>query len=227
MPSVALSPPDPDQGEEQFERPIRKRHLMFCRQVAMGMVPYQAYRRYCAGRANTRTANLRTCTEQAYRFCQRWAGYIAALRDKLAKAIDQATIVSKVELLQWHSRAIRTPAELAASPDSDLATVIITETPEGRIIKTQGPSKADSAAALAKLAGFDAPQQIEVNHTVDVSPAWVKLQQLRSQARLNATDLRLEQGLTLDGLVESINSQGDSPAPAPLSIALAPEEPEE
>ncbi len=98
---------------------------------------------------------------------------------------------------------------------------IITETEQGTITKLKSVSKLDAAAQLSKLLGLDAPQQIEVTHQVELSPAWVRLQALRGNKAAIGT------GLVLDGCVESINSQGDSPAPAPLSIALAPEEPEE
>lgn len=168
----------------QYAVPTRKRHLMFCRQVAMGMEPSKAYRKYCAGAyRKAGIANRQTCFEQATRFSRRWGEYIADLRNKLRAQIDQQTIASKVELLQWHTRALRTPGELAADPESDLATVTVIDGPDGKTVKVQGPSKADHAAAIAKLAGFDAPQQVQVTHALADSPALARLGSIVQNAR--------------------------------------------
>ncbi len=119
--------------------------------------------------------------------------------------------------MQYLSRAVTTPiAEI--DENSDLCQEkTITETEQGTITKLRSVNKLDAASQLCKVAGFDAPQLIQVTHEVIESPAWTRLQALR---QLRDRSVLIEVGQSIDG-------QTNSQAPAPLSIALAPEEPEE
>ena len=188
-------------AEEPIRRPHLKHWIKFCMAVANGEAQVPAYRKYVSKRATPASA-----AGLASRIACHFGAYIASLRRRIADQIEHHSIASKVELLQWHTRAIRTPAELAATADSDLATVTVTTTPDGPVTKIQGPSKADHAQAIAKLAGFDAPQQVQVEHIITDSPA------LRMIARLkqgNEQKLSIEPVKALDCRVESIDPAKD------------------
>ncbi len=150
---------------ESFERPIRKRHLVFCRQVALGMSPCLAYKKYCLVRKSK--VNPNTCMEQSSRYITRWHGYISSLRSKLAVAMDNAAIAQRVEMLAARTFIHRAPAEILAQPDSPFAKVstIIVEGPEGTTTttKVEGPDKLENASAIEKMAGYNEAEKVEHN----------------------------------------------------------------
>ena len=163
--------------DQPIRRPKHRRWQKFCQAVATGQSQLAAYHRHIS-----RPPRERTAYEHACRLAGQFSAYIASLRRRIMEAADHDFIASKAELMMRDTRIIRTPGELAATAESDLATVTVTHTPDGTVTKIQGPDKDSAAARLVKTAGYDAPQQIQVSHQIIENPALARLMQLSRQA---------------------------------------------
>ncbi len=159
---------------DNFPKPHFSRHRAFCRALALGTMSQQdAYKRYVRARGG---GNLTTMKVNGCILARKFGQYIAQLREKLHVAGDAAFIADKTELMQRDTRTIRAQAMEAANPESDLATVTIIDGPDGRTVKSVGPSKDEAAQRLIKMRGYDAPAQVHVSHALIESPALALLE---------------------------------------------------
>lgn len=178
-----------DQAAQQtIARPVSRKHRAFCRAVANGMVQAEAYRRYVSSAGEH-------ANKMGWALAHRFKETIAIHRTKLESLAEHASIASKFELMQYLTRAVRTPivhidehsdlcqeriiieTEVESQSDeveggaNDGATIKdnITHT----TLKLKSVNKLDAASQLSKLAGYDAPQlhQHQHLHAVVDTPA--------------------------------------------------------
>lgn len=136
----------------------------FARLVASGLSQSEAYRRTYPGKvkANTVWSNASTLHSKV---SQRVVELRATME---AAGEDKEWVASKTELMQYLTRAVRTPlADI--NEDSDLCQESTTTTGErGDTVKLKAVPKLAAVSQLAAMAGYvsQAPQQLHLhNHT--------------------------------------------------------------
>lgn len=144
-----------------------KKHEAFCKDVAGGMQASQAYRENisdCDG-------NDPSVWAQASRMMAdvKVALRIKELRSTINVASDEAFVVGKIELLQFHSRNLRSPLSCLRDDADTIQEVTRSFVPgEGEddpgkeIEKIKVVSKMDSAKEIAKIRGFYEPEKVDV-----------------------------------------------------------------
>ncbi len=150
-------------------RPLKYRpHEAFCRAVAMGMHQLQAYKQFVATDPEPHIPTLWT---QSSILARRHRPRIADLRARVLARSEDKWLNDKAKAIRFAWDIVDTPLDAieAGSPLIQERTTVPTK--DGDRVTVKMPAKLDALHFLSKVSGWDAPQHVQVTHSIDESQA--------------------------------------------------------